>query len=94
VDKLEERGGISAMATVVNAFPGLSSALEAVHAAAPAVRRWLLPPPWVKRVETEEGFEIGPGRYCSLRHPTHLYPLYLSQTATYDMASTVCRALG
>ena len=57
VDKMEERGGISAMASVVNAFPGLSTALEAVHGAAPALRRWMLPPAWVKRVETEEAFE-------------------------------------
>jgi hypothetical protein len=53
---MEERGGIEALAAVVAAVPKLSAALEDVHTAAPALRRWLLPPAWVRRVETMGAF--------------------------------------
>ena len=56
VDELERRGGIGAMASVVDGIPKLSEALREVHVSAPALRRWLLPPEWTRRVESSDEF--------------------------------------
>ena len=57
VDKLERRGGIDAMASVISLTPSLSAALERAHRSAVSVRRWMLPSQWTERVERHDGFE-------------------------------------
>jgi hypothetical protein len=36
---------------------------------------------------------VGPARCCSPCHPTPLEPSFLSQSASFDVASNICQAL-
>ena len=38
-------------------------------------------------------YAVGPGRYCSSRHPTHLTSCLLSRTTSYAVVSNICQTL-